>query len=194
MKANSRFRSGALRRLCLVPGLILVVGGCAGGVAIPRRGSSPTPVARSPAPPPSAPAPVPTSADWRDLPQTAGDWAWSQEAADSVARFGEGLLILRCDRPHARIELRRAGNPAGSVPITVTTTTLSQPLMGEPVEGSAPAISASLPAGDPLLDAMAFSRGRFLLAATGLPTLIVPSWPELSRVVEDCRSTALTSG
>jgi hypothetical protein len=41
---------------------------------------------------------------------------------------------------------------------------------------------------DPLLDAMAFSRGRVGLSALSLPTLIVPAWAEVARVVEDCRA------
>jgi len=44
-----------------------------------------------------------------------------------------------------------------------------------------------LSARDPLLDAIAFSRGRFALEAAGLETLYLPAWPELSRVIEDCR-------
>ncbi|MDG2003332.1 MAG: hypothetical protein P8J20_08375 [Novosphingobium sp.] len=48
-------------------------------------------------------------------------------------------------------------------------------------------IAVTLPASDPLLDAMAFSRGRFAVETAGLPTLYVPSWPEVSRVIEDCR-------
>lgn len=46
---------------------------------------------------------------------------------------------------------------------------------------------ASFAARDPLLDAMAFSRGRFAIQSDGLPTLYVPSWPEIGRVLEDCR-------
>jgi len=34
---------------------------------------------------------------------------------------------------------------------------------------------------------MAFSRGRFALETAGQETLYLPSWPEISRVVEDCR-------
>lgn len=45
-----------------------------------------------------------------------------------------------------------------------------------------------LPAADPLLDQMAFSRGRFLVTAEGGLSLVVPAWPELARVVEDCRA------
>ena len=31
------------------------------------------------------------------------------------------------------------------------------------------------------------SDGTDINPATGLPTLYVPSWPEISRVIEDCR-------
>ena len=46
---------------------------------------------------------------------------------------------------------------------------------------------ASVPARDPLLDAMAFSRGRFAVEVSGGPTLVVPAYPEVTRVIEDCR-------
>jgi hypothetical protein len=50
-----------------------------------------------------------------------------------------------------------------------------------------PVIAATLTARDALLDAMAFSRGRFAIETQSLPTLYVPSWPEVSKVIEDCR-------
>ena len=40
---------------------------------------------------------------------------------------------------------------------------------------------------DPLLDAMAFSRGRFMVEMGGAQTLVLPAWSELGRVIEDCR-------
>lgn len=40
---------------------------------------------------------------------------------------------------------------------------------------------------DSLLDAIALSRGRFAVEMAGLPTLYLPSWAEVSRVIEDCR-------
>lgn len=40
---------------------------------------------------------------------------------------------------------------------------------------------------DPILDAMAFSRGRFAVEAGGLRSMAIPNWAELGRVVEDCR-------
>ena len=41
---------------------------------------------------------------------------------------------------------------------------------------------------DPLLDAMGFSRGRFVVEQRGGGTLVIPAWPEILRVAEDCRN------
>ena len=49
-------------------------------------------------------------------------------------------------------------------------------------------LSAELSPADRQLDALAYSRGRFLVSVKGTADLAVPAWPELSRVVEDCRS------
>jgi len=38
-----------------------------------------------------------------------------------------------------------------------------------------------------LLDAIAFSRGRFSVEAAGTARLVIPAWPEAARVVEACR-------
>ena len=48
-------------------------------------------------------------------------------------------------------------------------------------------VSADVGAYDPLLDAIAFSRGRIGFSTSGLETLVVPPWPEVGRVIEDCR-------
>ena len=39
-----------------------------------------------------------------------------------------------------------------------------------------------------LNDAIAFSRGRFLVSGGSGPVLAVPSWPEAARSIEDCRN------
>jgi len=49
-------------------------------------------------------------------------------------------------------------------------------------------ISIQLAAYDPLLDALAFSRARFAVVAAGSPPLVLPAWPEIARVIEDCRA------
>ena len=33
-----------------------------------------------------------------------------------------------------------------------------------------------------------YSRGRFIIQQDGLPTLVIPAWPEIERVTEDCRA------
>jgi hypothetical protein len=53
--------------------------------------------------------------------------------------------------------------------------------------GGVATMGVRLPVSDLLLDQMAFSRGRFLVAVEGGPWLIVPAWPEFGRVIEDCR-------
>jgi hypothetical protein len=48
-------------------------------------------------------------------------------------------------------------------------------------------VSSEFGAYDPLLDAMASSRGRIGISASGLAALVVPPWAEVGRVIEDCR-------
>ena len=51
-----------------------------------------------------------------------------------------------------------------------------------------PYVAAELPVNEPQLDAIAFSRGRFLVSVKGAADLVIPSWPEIARVIEDCRA------
>jgi hypothetical protein len=46
---------------------------------------------------------------------------------------------------------------------------------------------AMIQASDPILDGIAFSRGRFTIGIPNLPMLVIPAWPEPARVIEDCR-------
>ena len=141
----------------------------------------------TPAPRPAPALPTPAATAWADRPVTPGDWRWSMEGGQSVARFAGGRLTLRCD-PAARavrIERGEAGAPAPApTTLTIRTQTSSRAVSAVPQAG---ALVASLGAGDPLLDAMAFSRGRFAVEGGNLPSLYVPSWTEVSRVIEDCR-------
>lgn len=123
--------------------------------------------------PPVVVAPPPVGSDaeaWRDQPLTPGDWSYDPGAGE--ARYAD--FSLRCDGARRQVIFSRAG---ASGPLRLRTTYGAQML---------PA-AASLPAADPMLDEMAFSRGRFTVEAEGLPTLILPAWPEPARVVEDCR-------
>jgi hypothetical protein len=130
-------------------------------------------------------------ADWRDAPITPGTWNYRAEPGGSAARFGSGagdaLFALRCDSTSGQVMLARAGAAQGPVPLTVTTTSIARAFSAAPAAGTLPQLVVALPSRDPLLDAMAFSRGRFMIEAPGLATLYVPAWSEVSRVIEDCR-------
>lgn len=155
---------------------------CAEQSVIPATRPSPTP---APRPAPALPAPVATA--WADRPVTPGDWRWSMEGGQSVARFAGGRLTLRCDLAARAVRIERGeANTAISGPATLTirTQTTSRAVSAVPQAG---ALVATLGANDPLLDAMAFSRGRFAVEGGALPSLYVPSWTEVSRVIEDCR-------
>lgn len=145
---------------------------------------APTPTSRPLPPPPPRSQP---SADWRDAPITPGDWRWGMEGDQSVARFAGSALVLRCDLATRTVALQRGGTAQAPVPMTLLTSNGNRQLSATPLAGPPPVLSVSFAARDRALDAIAFSRGRFAVETAGLPTLYVPSWPEISRVVEDCR-------
>ena len=183
MKAIRPLGYAVHARQAFAAGAVLLAAAC---VSPPAPAPVPVPVAR-----PRAAAPVGPPADWRDAGQTPGDWRWSRVGTRSVAVYGRAgaapLLALVCDRANARVLIERSGDAAGSVPITLRTTSLLRALSSDPALGRAGIVAAALAARDPLLDAMAFSRGRFALEVAGLEPLYLPAWPEVSRVIEDCR-------
>lgn len=147
----------------------------------------PSPVP-SPAPVPP-PAPSPYVGDWRDWPVTPGDWSYRPGAHGSSAQFGmagrPAQFAIQCDLANRRILLSRAA-PSGTM-LTLRTSSLARTLPAAPSDETPPARFAVVVANDPLLDAMAFNRGRFIVELAPLPPLVVPAWSEVSRVIEDCR-------
>jgi len=71
--------------------------------------------------------------------------------------------------------------------VTVRSTFGLRPLSSDPAASKPGWIALRLQPRDPLLDQIAFSRGRFTIEVAGQPPLYLPSWPEISRVIEDCR-------
>jgi hypothetical protein len=114
-----------------------------------------------------------------DAPLTPGDWRYSGGTATFAAPDGTALATLRCIGGAVAID--RAGTATSFV---VRSETLSRALTPTSTAGWT---SASLTAQDALLDAIAFSKGRFAIENDGLPTLYIPSYPEVTRVIEDCR-------
>lgn len=175
-----------MRRLSLLGPLVaLAVAGCVPQVVPPP---APAPIPQ-PAPTP-APAPGPTlTGDWRDWPLTPGDWSYHRTATGGVAIFGAAgaspSVTLTCDRPARRLSLTRAAAAAGSTSMTIVTTSQTRTVSSR--SDGIGGMTASFAATDNLLDAIGYSRGRFILQQAGLPTLVIPAYPEIERVTEDCR-------
>lgn len=163
---------------------LAVLAGCVAPSAPPPAPARPVPVP-APAPAP-APAPPPAaSSDWRDWPLAPGGWSYRQDSRGSIASFGpagDPAFTLRCDRSARQLHLTRRGAAAGTM--TVRTSSTARSLTAG---GATDGASASLPANDQLVDAMGYSRGRFIVETAPLPPLVVPAWAEVLRVAEDCR-------
>lgn len=147
------------------------------------------PPAFTPAPPPASPPPY--RGDWRDWPLTPGNWVYRQDARGSIALFGvpgaDAELTIRCDRIAGQIYISRKGAAPGNAPATFRTSSSLRTLAMQPT-GATPAYMAlTLFPRDPLLDAIGYSRGRFVVEQATLPTLVIPAWAETLRVSEDCR-------
>lgn len=166
--------------------VVLVLLSVAGCVSPPPEPPRPAP---TPAPRPQPAPPPPAAADWRDWPVTPGDWSYTRDGRGSRAAFGPSggaaRLVLRCDLGERRLYLSREGTSLAPVAVRTSSMTRALPVRAE--GGTSPRIAATLAAGDPLLDAMAFSRGRFAIEQAGAPTLVLPAWAEVGRVIEDCR-------
>lgn len=171
----------------------LLLGCLTVAACVPKRQPPPPPPVATPqpAPPPRpAPPPPPVAADWRDRPLTPGAWIYRAAGDTTQALFGpassEAQFVLRCDRARRQVSLWRAGQGAGG-PLIVRTTGQSRSLPAAAQAGAPAYLSAVLPANDRFLDEMLFSRGRIMVETAGLAPLIIPTWPEPARVVEDCR-------
>lgn len=151
----------------------------------PMPQPSPTPVA-TPVPTPT-PAPVPTSASWMDAPVTQGDWSYRQSGTQQLAEFrspaGATAVTLAC-ASRQQVVLTLPGTSAAVDRVTIRTESIDRSIAAS---GNATAVVAAIGRYDSLLDAMAFSRGRFAIAVPGAPTLYLPAYPEITRVVEECR-------
>jgi len=114
----------------------------------------------------------------RLLPIATGHWTYSADVAGSTARFGDRFLV-RCDRASRRVALNRLlpGTNGSSMTIATDTKTATYP---GPV--------VALVATDPMLDAIAYTRGRFIVRLAGMDGIALPFEPEVARSIEDCRN------
>lgn len=147
----------------------------------------PAPEAPPPRPEPAQPAPAPTP-----IPAPAKPWderaldggAWRYDAGSRTASFagtggGAPLLSLTCSGGGIRLAASLAA-PGQALDADLRTSAGTDRLR---LDNGA----ATLPARDPRLDRIAFSRGRFALEASNGRTLTLPVQAEIGRVIEDCR-------
>lgn len=158
--------------------------------APPAQAPRPAPPLRpGPASTPPRPAPPPVAgSDWTDWPVTPGDWRYAAEAGGSTASFGPAgaapLLSIHCDSTSRRVLFTRGDGATGGAFIIRTSFGAVQWPAALSATGRPVAVRA---ASDEGLDQIAFSRGRFVVETAGAPPLVLPAWPEVTKVVEDCR-------
>ena len=120
----------------------------------------------------------------------AGAWVYRRDDRGSIALYGtpgaDALVTLRCDKARARFYLSRASDVGGTM--TVRTSSTSKAISVQPTGGKPAYAASEIGVGDPILDAMAFSRGRIALELAGAQNIAIPVWSEIGRVVEDCRA------
>ena len=134
----------------------------------------------------AAPAP---SVDFNLAAPLPGSWTYAATADGSEASFLDATsrpqLFVRCTRASRVVTIARPATAAAPV-LSIWTTSQTRNLAAS-YNPATYRLSAGVTATDSLLDAIAFSRGRFVVSVSGTTALIVPAWEEPARVVEDCR-------
>jgi len=135
-------------------------------------------------------AQVPARVDIDAVQPISGAWSYRAtnggSEADFVALTGGVQLKIRCNRAARTVSVVRTGVAAAAPALSIWTTSQSRSVPSRFL--ATKELVADIAATDPLLDAIAFSRGRFATGASGAPMVAVPAWPEPKRVIEDCRS------
>jgi hypothetical protein len=172
------------RHLTLIA--LLALGAC----VAPPPPSAPKPAPVTP-PVTTAPAPAPRlTGDWNDWPFTPGDWTYRRDARGSIGLFGvmgqNARVTLRCDVQAGKLYLSREGSGSAQRMI-IRTSSMMKEFAARPTGGTPAYVATEITPSDPILDAMAFSRGRVLVDVDGQQPTVLPSWAEITRIVEDCR-------
>lgn len=118
-----------------------------------------------------------------------GSWTYVASPSGGEARFvnssGQAQLLLTCTRATRQIAIARPSPVAAPMlQVWASNAARNLPAAFNPATRLA---TATLPATDPLLDALALSRGRLAVAVGGQPAIVPPAWGEITRVVEECR-------
>jgi hypothetical protein len=128
-------------------------------------------------------------ADLSTAATVAGSWTYASKPDGSEASFVNASalpqLTIRCTRATRQVTISRpASGAAPFLNVWTSAQTRNLPASFNPATAR---LSATVAAHDPLLDAIAFSRGRFAIGVSGTPAIVLPAWAEPARVIEDCR-------
>lgn len=119
----------------------------------------------------------------------AGNWSYAPTSDGSEATFinasGQPQLTIRCTRSTRRVAILK--NVSSASPALWVWTSSQSKSLPATFDSATARVSTDLWAYDAFLDAMAASRGRIGFSTSGLAALVVPPWPEVGRVIEDCR-------
>jgi hypothetical protein len=174
-----------LNHLILLP--LIALAACVPSKPAPAPQPKPQPAPNAAA---ELPKPVRPTGEWIDWPLAPGTWVYRTDARGSLALFGptgaNATVTLRCDTSRSRIYLSVNGSGHSGTFLIRTSSTMKA---FERVQASnePPYVAAEIMPSDAILDAIAYSRGRFAIEVGGLHPLAIPNWNEISRVVEDCR-------
>ena len=129
------------------------------------------------------------SPDLSTAPPITGNWTYAPTTDGSEAVFANSAsnsqLWVHCMRATRRVTIARPASAAAPF-INVWTSSLSRSVASsyDPATGR---LTIDLANFDPLLDAIASSRGRVAFTVGTQPALVVPPWAQVARVIEDCR-------
>ena len=131
-----------------------------------------------------------TAADFSYSPVSPGTWTYRSVTGGSEAAFVDGTgttrMLIACGKITRLVTISRvSAAPAASMSFWTSTVTRDLASRFDQPSGRVIAQVGGL---DPLLDAIAFSRGRFAVSMPGYPALVLPAGGEVGHVVEDCRS------
>jgi hypothetical protein len=130
------------------------------------------------------------SGAWIDWPITPGFWVYRQDDRGSIALFGaanaDAVVTLRCDRGRQKLYLARAGN-ASAATMTVRSSLTLKAMAAVPTGGNPPYLATEIAPNDRILDAISATRGRIAIEIPGTPSIAIPIWSEVPRVIQDCR-------
>ena len=132
---------------------------------------------------------VPTKSNLTyDMP-IVGTWNYAATADGSAATFVDASsrpqLMIRCTRVSRQVTIAKPASTAAPFMWVWTSSVVKN--IPATYDAATAQVSATLTVFDPLLDAMASSRGRIGFSTSGLAALVVPPWGDVGRVIEDCR-------